>query len=345
MRALEWIKESYRTALVFHIDTDGCCSGALVAKLFERLEKKIDFYIGSIPTLPDRVMRKLTHGMYNLIIFVDLSVDQQADKIRELAKDSKILIMDHHTISENLNSSQIIHMNPKLDGIDKYYPASKYIYDLFKLEKYNWIATMGVIGDSGVPQWGEFVDDTFRKHGWERGENKNARGTILAKADEMVGSARMLYGNVGAEKAFEILATSDNLDEFFEKGDELERWHKRVQGEIKKKLDEFEKTSEKRGHVRLFELESDLNLGSALSTILSNQYPNKTIMIYDRKNTMIKFHLRRGDGKIDLSEAVKNSIRSFDHSAGGGHKNAAGGHVVESDWTRFKKVFFKEIGV
>jgi single-stranded DNA-specific DHH superfamily exonuclease len=345
MRALEWINESYRTALVFHIDTDGCCSGALVAKLFQKLGKKIDFYIGSIPTLPDRVMRKLTYGMYNLIIFVDLSVDQQADKIRVLAKNSKVLIMDHHTISENLNSSQIIHMNPKLDGIDKYYPASKYIYDLFKLEEYDWIAAIGVIGDSGVPQWGDFIDNTFRKHSWDRGENPNARETILAKADEMVGSARMLYGNVGAEKAFEILATTENLDEFFEKAGELEIWYKRVQGEINKKLVEFEKTAEKMGHVMLFKLESDMNLGSALSTILSNKYPDRTIMIYDSRNTMIKFHLRRGDGKLDLSEAVKNSIKGFDHSAGGGHKNAAGGHVVESDWSRFKKVFFKEIGV
>jgi single-stranded DNA-specific DHH superfamily exonuclease len=340
VRALEWIDESYRTALVFHIDTDGCCSGALVGKLFKKLGKSIDFYIGSIPTLPDAVMRKLIYGMYNLIIFVDLSVDQQADKIRELAKNSKVLIIDHHTITENLNSSRVCHMNPLLDGTEKYYPASKYIYDIFELEDYDWIAAVGLIG---VPQWREFLEGTFKRHGLELGDDPNARGTVFAKADEMVGSARILRGNIGAEKAFELLANSESLDEFFQNAGELELWHKAVQKEMKRKVKEFEDSAERVGSALAFELESEMNLGSALSTALSNKHPDKTIMIYDKRNSMIKFHLRRGDGKLNLSDSVKESLKRFEHSAGGGHRNAAGGHVLESDWKEFKPVLMKKV--
>ncbi len=343
MRALEWIKESYRTALVFHIDTDGCCSGALIGKVFKDLGKTIDMYVGSIPTLPDAVMRKLTYGMYNLIIFVDLSVDQQADKVRELANISKVLIMDHHRITEDLNSARICHMNPLLEGVEKYYPASKYIYDVFELDGYDWIAAMGLIGDNGVPQWEEFIKRTFKRYGWERGEDPNARGTVLAKADEMVGSARMLRGNIGAEKAFEVLVQSESLDEFFEKAGELETWYRHVQKEIKRKLKEFDSSSERIGNAFIFELESDMNLGSALSTILSNKHPDKTIVIHERRNAMVKFHLRRGDGKLDLSDSVKETTKGFEHAAGGGHKNAAGGHVLETDWKRFKSKLMKRI--
>lgn len=343
MKALEWIEGSNKTALVFHIDTDGCCSAALVGKLLKKLGKTIDLYIGSIPALPDAVVSKLLYGMYDLVVFVDLSVDQQSEKIREIANNSKVLVIDHHTITENMNSATVCHMNPLLDGVTKYYPASKYIRDLFGLEEYDWIASIGVIGDSGVPDWKEFMTEAFKKYGWKTWNDPNARDTIPAEADEMIGSARILHSSAGAEKAFEILLASESIGEFFEKAGELRVWHRKVQQEIKKELGNFESSSEKVGSILIYGLRSEMNLGSALSTIVSNSHPDRTVLIYEKYNHSMKFHVRRGDGKLDLSRSVRDNIKGLRQSTGGGHRNAAGGQVVEDDWERFRSRLVRAI--
>jgi single-stranded DNA-specific DHH superfamily exonuclease len=85
-----------------------------------------------------------------------------------------------------------------------------------------------------------------------------------------------------------------------------------------------------------------MNIESVLATVLSIKYPKKTLFVYNAMDNVVKVHLRRNDGKINLGELVRRAASGFKNSASGGHRNAAGGHVLSDDFESFKATFIEQ---
>lgn len=336
---INWVKESDRISILFHIDTDGCTSGALMFKLLKRFGKTPVSSFPCTPTLPDNVIKRINDSLPDLIIFVDLSVDQHKDKILKLSEGKKLIIIDHHQIQNDMNRSNIIHLNPMFKS-ETYYPCAKFIYDLFDLDAFDWMAAAGVVGDSGTPEWGDFIDEVMEKYGFK--PKGDSRKSLLGKIDEMISAGRILRNSEGAMMSYEILCKSENIDDFIEKASELEEWRSIVESEISKLEDNFDQFKEVHDDLYYFDIRSKMNISSVMSTILGLKYKDKTIFLSKRKNNMMKIHLRRNDGKVDLSSLAKKAISKFDHAAAGGHRNAAGGHVLAIDFEDFKENFLGE---
>ncbi|MBB6401537.1 RecJ-like exonuclease [Methanococcus maripaludis] len=101
-----------------HIDTDGINSRIILENVLERLNIEAEFLFlrqidyGTIDTIPfDN----------DLIIFADLGsgqIDLINEKLKETSKKPKIIILDHHIVSNEKIPENIVNVNPHNDGID-----------------------------------------------------------------------------------------------------------------------------------------------------------------------------------------------------------------------------------
>jgi len=328
--------------LLFHIDTDGVCSGVLMNAFLERIGKEGELFLSINPSFSKQTLEKIKKSSSDTAIFVDLSVDSNIESIEEIASVKKVIVMDHHIITNNLNKvKNCYHFNPLLEGNEKYYPASKYIFDVLNkefpklVENLDWIACVGLIGDSGFNIYKDFVKKTLKKY--DLPYNKDVYLTKFGEFDKLISSGRVYNGAKGAMKAFKILRKNLTINEFEKNSEVLKNWSKKVDLEIEKQIELFKKEKEVFKNIFFYQIHSKFNLGSPISSILGSKYKHKTIVIYENKGNIIKFHLRRTDGKVDLSKLAKEIVAGFQQSAAGGHVKAAGGHVLEKDWYLVKE--------
>ena len=137
--------------IVAHLDTDGISSGAILAKALLRKNKR--FVLRVVKQLNENILNELKHEDYDVFVFVDLG-SGYINLIKENLNGKKVFIFDHH-IPENLDSGDVIHVNPHILNIEHAsgtISGSGIVY-LFckKLSEENvdmaYLAVIGAIGD------------------------------------------------------------------------------------------------------------------------------------------------------------------------------------------------------
>jgi RecJ-like exonuclease len=138
--------------LISHLDADGISACAILMHILTQENRK--YSISIVQQLDREKLLELSKESYSYFIFSDLGSGQIKDII-ELFPNKQIIILDHHEPEkiENLNSN-IININPHLNGIDgsKEISGAGVVY-LFaktldrKYEDLAHIAVIGAIGD------------------------------------------------------------------------------------------------------------------------------------------------------------------------------------------------------
>ncbi len=329
----EWFRVRGRKILVYHRDVDGVCSAALFMKFFP------DFR--SIPregpVIDDKFFREIAAEEPEILVFLDMPVDQEWKKVLRFAKDIlgiRILIVDHHIPEKDMNSENIMHVNPRLRKRSTYMPASCVLYEMLRemgyaVRPWLWISLIGIIGDYGTKdcEW------MFREYA-ETGEIPHCE---LVKAAETIASAITLKGLKGCEKVLKILLKSKRYEDF-SKSSELRRWNTVVQKEVRNITDDFEKRKHvfEKEKVILYEIKSRMNITSIIATITAERYPDYIVMIRKRSGNMWKVSLRYQRGNISVGELAKFASKGI--GSGGGHVKSAGALV--NDWEKFRKRAF-----
>ncbi|MBI3190781.1 DHH family phosphoesterase [archaeon] len=93
--------------------------------------------------------------------------------------------------------------------------------------------------------------------------------------------------------------------------------------------------SMKRGDVVFYEVKSSYNLGSSLSTKLSEKYMDKLVIIYNKSGSKMKVSARNQKKNINADRVMRIACKGL-KASGGGHEAAAGATVDEKDWEKFK---------
>ena len=280
-----------------------------------------------------------------LLVFVDLPVDQEAEKIRRISEElptSRILIIDHHIPEADMNSERIVHINHMFRH-DIYIPSSYQVYWLLErmrkhVEPLSWIAAIGIIGDYGFRECKDFLSKCRTQYPGLIYENPLE--SKLGKAAELVSSAVTFKGLKGANRALESLVKAKEYKDFA--GDrELVEYDKAMKEEIDRILEEFHKTKEEHPEIDLiiFEVKSKLNLSSVIASILARLYPDDIIIVRKKSARGWKLSLRTQTGKVNVGALVKGCVQGI--GAGGGHEKAAGALV--ENWETFKNRFIQEI--
>jgi len=279
------------------------------------------------------LMKRIQLSLPKKIIFLDMAIDQESSIINKLKGFCNILVVDHHKIYMDLNETNVVHYNPRFDDGDIYqstaYLTYKIVSELMDIKNYLWIAAVGMIGDYNLENSQDLVEETNKKYG-----TKDLHSSFLAKIAHMIEAARSARAMTCEEMA-EKLFTSENYDEILNSEKFLTPYNE-VEKEIKKIKEDFERNAENIGNLKLYNIKSKYSLSSVISTIVSGDYMDKIVIIYEKKGNRIKLSARNQGKNFDLDSILKKAIRGM-NGAAGGHKMAAGAVMDADGWETFKK--------
>jgi len=348
-KELAELKESIKLKnkiLVQHRDVDGSCSAVQFLKFFP------DFKVFSIkdPFIPEDIIIELAEAKPELLIFVDVGVDEHLDRIlriKDSLPNSKIFLIDHHVIQNDLNKNSIFHINPRFEDPERYIPASLMIFDILKHlgfdnKKDSWISCIGLISDYGHKDNKEFVKECEKLYP-SLLDAKELIDSRLGDSAKTIYSGITLKGEYGVKKVVDILVKSNKFEEF-ENNKQLKEWRKKVDKEIENVVKAFDENKESYGNLIFFEINSRLNLASIISNIVAENHKDKTIVISKKSQDGWKISVRgarNGSKNANLAEIVKKAVDGIGY--GGGHPQAAG--AFTDNWDEFKKRLVKLINL
>ncbi|NIO45112.1 MAG: hypothetical protein GTN36_06215 [Candidatus Aenigmarchaeota archaeon] len=347
-RAVDFLKKNgnKKTVIIFDTDGDGIGAVVILAKTFKKLFKKTP---RAIPASHDlffitkNMFQEIKNKKFDNIITVDIAVDEDPEYILKLAKKSKILIIDHHQINRNLNRiKNILHVNPSLEKIKIppfNYCTSKIVYDicnkLTNIEDLDWLAGIGIVNDRSENKWKGFLNKIYKKH--------NISLSKLRLINNMITSSYHHSRTKGAKKGYkaclEASSPIDILKSRTPNSKKLKKFYNIIEEEIVLTMKDWKRNSEVIENKKLIilKLKTKFSINSPISTKISKEKPNYTVVVASKRGKMIYMSMRRQDKKVDCGKIASKLSKEFKNSSGGGHKPAAGIHIMAKDWTKFRK--------
>lgn len=327
----------FNKIFLFHDrDADGISAGVITAAAIKKITGRKPFFIEAVdyPKLSKQLKKAINS---DLVIIVDVAIDARPDMVKEIEKNSFVLVIDHHKIVNDLNSKKTVFIKPQMfSGIEPAsYPASKFCLDLFSkkidLSEKEWVACIGIFGDVSYNQWKSFVDRTAKKYG--------LKPTDFEWAAKIVASVETM-NPVFFTELFDILYSSKSPDKALKKLEKYESLLLKLEKELDFHLKDFEENAEEYPENQLFiyTFKPKNNIKSILATLLSFKHEDKTIVIIqDMGNEKLSFSARRQDMCLPVNDLLVRAIKGLKNASAGGHKPAAAGTIQKKDFKKFKK--------
>lgn len=322
--------------IIFNNDADGVSSCALVEGLLrKRIGKKSYLITQPMPT-EKTLIRKIQTTIPTKLIFLDLAIDQQLDVVKKIGNLCDILVIDHHIINKNLNSKNTVHHNPRIQ-IPKIYQSTSYLAykvcgEIEDISDMLWIAAVGMIGDYNLEDSKDIVEEIRKKYSI----NGKLYDSYLGRLADMIGSARAVR-EVSCEEMVDVFLSAKGPEDVIknDNGRKMLEAYKKIENETLSVLIDFESSSEKIGNLILYEIKSNYNLSSSISTRVSEKFKDKIIIIYENTGSRIKISARSQKGG-NVGKLLQEAASGLKASAGG-HEAAAGATLKASDWGKFKE--------
>ena len=323
---IESIKDSESVLLIHHKDVDGYCSGALFISALKKLGKNngVEIVAATNDGLQNIMKDKKTKS-YDKIVILDIDAPYLKKDYENFK--GKILIIDHHTIRKNLDSENLIYINPRIENEERYWPASYVVYiflcSIVDLKELEWVAVLGTVADLAFEDCKEILGK------WITAESKDD----LVKT-EFWQVSKMLYSAIIIETSnvLDMLLKYKDLSEL--KSDQnLLYADKKFEKEYKSLKDGFWKNAEKINNVIFYEMDPPFKrMSSVLATDISLENKDKVIIILEKRGDKFKISARVQTGIPHLGKLMEKCCSLN----GGGHRTAAGGAIKVSDLEKFK---------
>jgi len=325
LKVEDFIGDEKLFSIIYHRDSDGLTSAVLMKKYLESLGRRV-FLVKPNDAPGIGVTDRLLRSVEGLLVIVDIGVDQTDVPERF---DGKILVIDHHIPSRNLNSERILHINPRLEGDDVYRPASYLIWKMFR-ERVDseWVAGVGVYGDYGVGNCKDLMDEIAKKYPdilvEKRYDQVAMRESLLAVLSDMIEASRAIGGLRGLNRAFEEFYRANSPSELLRS--RLVLYLDKYRGELERLEQDFRENSEyfPNANAYVYMIESRYNLSSSFSTMISEKIPDSVVLIL-KKNRVLQVNARCQSGRVNVAELMRELTEGI--GSGGGHERAAGAHV------------------
>lgn len=353
--AIDFIKEIKPTdkiVIVHDDDCDGVCSGAIftliIRKLFNYCPK--NFSTEWNESLTNNIVKEILKENVTYLIILDVPKIPQ-DLIDLLSKKIKILIIDHHIVS---NYKNVLYCNPRVFDSLIYLPVSYLAYKIYEkiFESKNicWVAAIGVLGDYKIDYCQDlFIDlekiyprlvDKIKLSSKELFEK-----SLLGKLTRIVDGGRVVKSKEGAEFVLKTISNAKNYEEIL-KGKTKEaktilKWYKISKKEFERLIKDFKQNNKPLGNSILFyEFKSKFFFKSTLATAIGHLYDDKIVFIGQKIGKYFDGSFRKGKNvNVDLNSLVRKLIENIPNSSGGGHPDAAGVRIP----VEYKKVFLENL--
>ncbi len=337
-RIIDFARKNDNFTVLYHLDTDGIVSAALLTKALEKLGKKVVAYRPS--NYEDFDTMDLSE--YTDDIFIcDM---QLREKYFGMFGGKRLCLIDHH---ELIDPDGFVYINPKMWGDTTYTPASFLVYRIFRMfiEKYDWLSAVGLVGDSGGKENSEFVKKTAERYDVKLGKDEYMYDNSFGDAASMVGAMTNVYGRSGAEEALGIAIMCESLASLLS-NNTLVTVNNIVNDELRKLNEEFEAKKEKYGIIYFFEMDPKYKrYGSTLVTTLSfrpDYYGNILVFMTKINHKLMRLNIRANGVEIRLPDVLREIFKKI-KGEGGGHNKASGGSINLKDREEFKKLFILEV--
>jgi single-stranded DNA-specific DHH superfamily exonuclease len=352
--AVKFLKNcSGKTVLAYDTDGDGIGAAVIVAKTLQRIFNKLPTTIPANHSLTKNVYNKIKK--FKFVITVDMPIDRESEYILKLAKKSKILVIDHHQVHRNLNKvKDVTHINPqfwKLNIPFHKYCTSKIAYDICSkitnIEDLDWIAGLGIISDSCGFEWKEFLDRIYEKYPILKGKNLYSFDSKLGYISYLINSV-YYYGfrteNISYKTCLES-SPNDFLEAKKSSVKKLKKLYEKVENEIKETMRNWRKNAEIIESKKLIflELKTKIFIQSPISTKISLEKPDYTVIVIKTDKKIAHISLRRRDEKVDCGKIAETCVKGLKNASGGGHIPAAGANIMKKDLERFKERIINEL--
>ncbi len=337
----EWLSPG-KGFLLYHGDADGACSAALLLRFFPGFEH----CPRKGPAMDQDFIRTVLDKRPETLVFLDMAADQEQDTLKTFLREIpglRIIIIDHHISTKDMNSERILHINPRFRESGVYIPAACVVYHLLKLmgmdvRPLSWISAMGVIGDYGWPGCPQVLMECGEEYPFLlEGRPQDSR---LGEGAKTIAAATTVKGLKGVAECLKALLKAEGFEDFESYG-KLKEWRREFETELEQVMDDYRakrKVFAKEGLVT-YELDSRLNITSILSTKLGEAMPDRVIAIRKPEKGMWKVSMRNQSGRVNLGELARQCSEGM--GSGGGHEKAAAALV--SDWKAFLERLRKAI--
>jgi len=337
----EFLETPGKRLLFYHRDADGVCSASLLLKFFRGFESNAR----QGPRIEKEFVKEILEKRPDLIVFLDLPVDQEWDKVKDIMDNlpkARMVVVDHHIHERDMNSERIVHVNPRF--FEDAYLATSYV--MFKLmgslgkdaAPSVWIAGIGIIGDYDLKDCGDVIGLSEKTYPGSIG--KDPMRSKLGYASELICSAVTMKGSEGADSVLKILLESRDYRKFLE-SKRLKVWHQKVRDEIRRVIKDAYRNREihPKLDLHIYTIRTRMSLTSAVSTYFAEKNPGKTIIIRKRSEGEWKLSFRNQSGTVNVGQLAKRCVQGI--GTGGGHKKAAG--AIVSDWDKFRGCLLEEL--
>jgi len=346
----EFLDTEGNRMLFYHADADGVCSAALIARYFDRFQTQSR----KGPRMDSKFVKYIIERRPDILVFLDMPVDVEHEELKRILRKlpkMKLVIIDHHIYERDMNSKNVVHVNPMMHE-DIYIPVSYLTYKMLEFMKFPvkpdiWISTIGIIGDYGV-ECKDVLDETRKEFPELLG--KDMFKSRLTEGAEIINAAATMYGYKGIDQVLESLLKARTYDDFGETS-KFKKWNVHVNKEIKKLLRAF-KLEEKKTNsdtvqvhkdigLIFYLMNTDLSLSSSISTLLTKDYHDYVILIMRKvaEEGGYKISARCQSGRVDVAALMKKVTKGI--GGGGGHAKAAG--AFTSDLGIFKSRIIREM--
>ncbi|MBN2331418.1 MAG: DHH family phosphoesterase [Candidatus Aenigmarchaeota archaeon] len=327
---------SGRKVLLYHTDSDGISSAALILRFFGGFAA----VPRDGPIIDDRFLHEIISMKPDLLVVLDIPIDQEWKKMEFLQQSLpglRLVVIDHHIPEKNLTSRRSFHINPRFER-EVYIPASALVYRLLQqmgkdVRPLIWIAGVGIVGDHAFEDCKDIVRECVESFPDLGGDIRKSK---LNSISGMLTSAVVLHGTRGVMKSLEILLSTDRMEDLL-KNEYLRKCDGLVSAEIKRVMSDFRKRAREFPNLDLiiYRLSSRLNIASTISTLLAEKHPDKMIFVTKQGKRHVKVSARYQAGKINLSKLLKSSVDGI--GSGGGHEKAAGAVINKHDSKEFER--------
>jgi len=98
-----------------HLDADGVAAAAIIGKALFRLDAR--FRLRVTQWIDEKIIGEIVADKPQLVVLTDFG-SGYLDLLDEKVPDFKVLILDHHQITGDVDNENFVHVNPHLHGID-----------------------------------------------------------------------------------------------------------------------------------------------------------------------------------------------------------------------------------
>ncbi|MFC2143336.1 DHH family phosphoesterase [Candidatus Aenigmatarchaeota archaeon] len=319
--------------IIFNNDGDGICSCSMLMKFLKM--KKRPYIISQPMPMDKNLVNRVKTGFPKKIIFLDLNADQQHNIVKKLEGICNILIIDHHKPFRNLNSSRVVHHNPRFKDKEIYQSTSYLVYkicsEIKDMSDHLWMAAVGIVSDYDTRFSTDVVDQVKEKY---KIHEEKLYDTLFGRISDMI-SASNSTKSINCEYIVDQFFKANGPEEIMN-NEKMLKVYTDVENEIKRIMEDFDKTGEIIGNFIFYNLKSSYNMRSPISTKISDKHIGKTVIVYQKIGTKVKLSMRNQGGKVDITKLLKKATLGLKASAGG-HERAAGAIMNVTDWEKFKE--------